>query len=687
MPIPTVTHASDLRIALVDIARLAHVQRPVVSAWRQRFAMGTDAFPKAVNSIDGIDLFDALEVAQWLVDTNHGKNPQALIEVPLFARPSGFDGSYCEAVTALLAMRASHGGPLAGLDASELLDLADEADPDDEALFREIEALGAAAERMARHVDELAEAAYGAAPAFEHVLASHRRTSRGAARGRLANEAASLFSELAIELALTNPSADAASPTFADPTGTCADGLVQIADRLTDIADPVVRSADRDHAGARLLRRRMLVHGLPRTAIAVSDAGDFEVSGPVVHVAQFPSPDEASVEPAAVLSAIDQIAVQMDDAQRAVVLAPASVLVDGGLDGDSASTRSAILRTGRVRAVVRLPAGLLPAAPRQHLALWILGPAHVRVAIADRWTMLSDLAAIELTPTVRGDLVGDLAAAMGDRAALRAHSFTFTRVVPTSRVLARSGSLLDEDGSMKHTPERAHGDAALSARLDTLIAEIGEQSLPSSVRQVRPAAMPERVPTATLGELARDRHVRYLPGVRLDEADSHADAGFPVIGPDEVTGARTPGHRRIDRLQFAADYPSGRLTEPGDVVFLTGARPSAWVDREGSSVAMAPARVLRINRDDDAGLIADILAVDVTRGTPGTPWRMWTARRVGTDQRMPVARVLADLRNECAVVLERLAKLDELEQLIVTGATAGTLTITEPEGDLHAPED
>lgn len=687
MPVPTVTHASDLRIALADIARLAKVQRPVVSSWRQRFATGVDAFPRAVSSTDGIDLFDALEVARWLVDTGHGKNPQAIIEAPLFARPSGFDGSYCEAVTALLAMRASHGAPLAGLDASELLELADETDPDDEALFREIEALGGTTELMARHVDELAEAAFGVAPAFEHILASHRRMNRDAARGRLTDDAASLFSELAIELALTNALTDAASPTFADPSGTCADRLVQIADRLSDIADPVVKSADRDNAEARLLRRRMLAHGVPRTAIAVSDDGDFEVSGPVVHVAQFPSPGEASVEPTVVLSAIDQIAVQMDDAQRAVVLAPASVLVDGGLDVESASARSALLRTGRVRAVVRLPAGLLRSAPRQHLALWVLGPAHERVAIADRWTMLSDLSAFELTPTVRGDLVGDLAAAMGDRAALRAHGFTFTRVVPTSRVLARSGSLLDDGGSMKHAPERAYGDAAISARLDTLIADLGEESMPPSVRQVGPAAMPERVPTATLGELARDRHVRYLAGVRIDEGDVHAVSGFPVIGPDEVNGARTPGERYIDRLEFAGHYRSGRLTEPGDVVFLAGARPSAWIDREGSSVVMAPARVLRINRDDDAGLVPDILAFDVTRSTPGTPWRTWTARRVRPDQRMPVARVLADLRNERALVLERLAKLDELEQLIVTGATAGTLTITEPEGDMHAPED
>lgn len=687
MPIPTVAQTSDLRITLPDVARLAHVRRPVVSVWRKRFASGPHPFPRPIDSVGATEVFDASEVVDWLTVTAHGNNPAAATEVSLFARPAGFDGPYCDAVTSLFALRASHGAPLATLDGAALVDAADEADPDDEALFREIEALGSDAERMARHVDDLVEAAYGVAPAFEHVLDSYRRSRRDAARGELAAEAASLFSELAIELALTNPSADATAPEFADPTGVCADRLVEIADRLSEIAEPIIRSADRDTAAGRLLRRRLLAHGVPRTAMAVDEAGGFELTGPVVHVAQYPSPEATNPGPSDILSAIDQIAVQMDDAQRAVVLGPASALVDGGHDAEAASNRSALLRTGRVRAIVRLPAGLLPSAPRQHLALWVLGPAHERVAIADRWTMLSDLSAFDLTPTVRGDLVGDLAAAMGDRESLRAHGFTFTRIVQTSRVLARSGSLLDDVASLKHAPERARVDAAASARLDALAAELGDDTVPASIRRFAPAREPARVPAATLGELAGDRHLRYVAGVRLDEADITAESGFAVIGPDEMRSLRTPGERRIDRLQFAATYPSGRLTEPGDVVFVTGADPAAWVDHEGSSVVMAPARVLRINRNDDAGLVADILAADIARSTPGTPWRTWTARRVATDHRGPVAEAIADIRHTRAELRARLAKLDELEHLIVAGTTAGALRITEPEGDMHAPED
>lgn len=676
----TVAEATDLRIGLADVARLARVRRPVVSMWRKRFSTRPSAFPAALETRGGVELFDAVSVARWLVDTEHGNNPDAVTEVPLHARPQGFEGSYVDVMTSLLALRAAHGFELGALARDDLMDLADETDPDDEALFRELDRVESGLERMARHADQLVEAAYGVAPAFEHTLVAHRRSSRDDGRSELAAEAASLCAEIAIELALTNPLADAAAPRFADPTGASADRLIDVVDRLTDVAEPVVMSADGDTSAARLLRRRLLAHGVPRTGLAVDAAGDFQVSGPVVNVAQYPSPDGGALDALATLSGIDQIALQMDDAQRAVVVAPSSVLVDGGLQPQAAALRSRVLRTDRVRAIVRLPAGLLPSAPRQHMAIWVLGPAHEGIAIADRWTMLSDLSTFELTPVVRADLVGDLAAAMGDRQAVHAHSFTFTRVTPTSRVLARSGSLLDVGGTLRHAPEQAKVDAETSARFDQIVDDLGADSVPASVRAAVPSAFPARVPPATFADLVREGHVRYVPGSRLDVGDLATDdrSGFTVIGPDEVRGDRTPGDRRIDRLRLAAAYPSARLTEPGDVVFLTGAEPAAWVDHDGSSVVMAPARVLRINRDDDAGLLPDVLAMDVARSAPATRWHSWRVRRVATDQRAPLARTLADLRSARIEALQRIAKLEELEHLIVAGTAAGTLTLTEP---------
>lgn len=682
----TVAQPTDLRISLADIARLARVKRPVVSMWRRRFANSDRPFPPAVAKDGGIELFDAMQVARWLEGTQHGNNADATAEVALYGRPAAVpsDQRGSNGILALLALRAAHGSSLASLDADDLLDLADEVDPDDECLYREVEALGENLLRTAAYVDELADAAFGAPNAFEHVIAAHGRSAVSkAVRLVLSDDAAALVSEVAIELSLTNPEADAAAPRFIDPTGSCADRMVDIAVRLTDLADPLIVTADHDTEAARILRRRLLAHGVPRRALAVRNDGDFEYEGAATHVAHYPTADGQAADPVSILSAVDQIAVQMDDAQRAVVLAPASVLVDGGLDAEASALRSSLLRTGRVRAIVRLPDSLLVAAPRQHLALWVLGPAHESVPIAERWTMLADLSERRLTDAVRADLVGDLAASMGDRAAVSAHPFTFTRLSPTSRVLARTGSLLDMRAGVRHAPDATPADAAASARLDELLAELGEGA-PATARLARPATRPVRLAPTSLGELIREQHVRYLPGTRLLDGDLAAeqDGGFTVIGPDEVTGAGAPGSRTIDRLLLATRYPSARLTEPGDVVFVTSPRPAAWVDRDGSSVIVSPARVLRINAADDAGVLPDVLAADISRRPADSrAWRTWPVRRVATDEREPVAQALNDLRAKRAAARQLIERLDRLESLIVAGVTAGTLTFTEPPVD------
>lgn len=682
----TVAQPTDLRISLADIARLAQVKRPVVSMWRRRFANGDQSFPPALAKEGGIEYFDALQVARWLEGTQHGNNSDAAAEVALYARPAlvPSDERWPSRVLALLALRAVHGSSVASLGFDDLLDLADEVDPDDECLYREVEALGENARRTAAYIDELVDAAFGAPNAFEHFMAvSNRSAASEAARLVLTDDAAAIVSEVAIELALTNSDADPAAPRFIDPTGSCADRMVDIAVRLTDLAEPLIVTADHETEAARMLRRRLLAHGVPRGALAVRDDGDFEFEGAATHVAHYPTSDGHAADPVSILSAVDQIAVQMDDAQRAVVLAPARVLVDGGLDAEASALRSSLLRTGRVRAIVRLPDSLLVAAPRQHLALWVLGTAHESVPIAERWTMLADLSERRLTDAVRADLVGDLAASMGDRAAVSAHPFTFTRLTRTSRVLARTGSLLDMGAGVRHAPDAAPADAAISARLDGLLAELGEAA-PATAQLARPATAPTRLAPTPLGELIRERHVRYLPGTRLldDDVASQAEAGFTVIGPDEVTGARAPGSRTIDRLLLAMRYPSARLTEPGDVVFVTSPRPAAWVDRDGSSVVAAPGRVLRVNAADHAGVLSDVLAADISRRpSDSRAWRTWSVRRVAIDEREPVARALTDLRGKRAAARNQIERLDRLESLIVAGVTAGTLTLTEPPVD------
>lgn len=54
-------------LGLSDIAALARVSRPLVSVWRRRKAASTTPFPAPTTSTGGRELFDAAEVASWLM--------------------------------------------------------------------------------------------------------------------------------------------------------------------------------------------------------------------------------------------------------------------------------------------------------------------------------------------------------------------------------------------------------------------------------------------------------------------------------------------------------------------------------------------------------------------------------------------------------------------------------------------
>ena len=67
------THPS-LLISLADVARLARVQRPVVSMWRSRSAATDSPFPMPIERAGPQELFDAEQVVSWLELTGRGNN-------------------------------------------------------------------------------------------------------------------------------------------------------------------------------------------------------------------------------------------------------------------------------------------------------------------------------------------------------------------------------------------------------------------------------------------------------------------------------------------------------------------------------------------------------------------------------------------------------------------------------------
>ena len=140
-------------VSLADIARLARVQRPVVSMWRKRpTARGVIIpFPQPKATRDAHDVFDLAEVLDWLEQTGRGKNVEARVEAPLVLSHVTSDGDRGEAAAleAVVVLGAMSGRLLSDMAAHDILDLADELDPDDDFAFTEVDAVSDELPRLA----------------------------------------------------------------------------------------------------------------------------------------------------------------------------------------------------------------------------------------------------------------------------------------------------------------------------------------------------------------------------------------------------------------------------------------------------------------------------------------------------------------------------------------------------------
>ncbi|RNE66742.1 hypothetical protein [Cryobacterium tepidiphilum] len=679
----------SLLMTMSDIASLAQVQRPVVSVWRRRAAGTPEPFPAAVVQRAGQELFDSDDVGRWLAASGRGNNPDARADAAAHAALQlslgGTDAFH--ALTALVALRGVLGTPLAGLSRDELLDAADERDPDDDMFYGEVKRTDSVAlDLLCRYVDALVEAAYNEPAAFEKLIATdERQGGRGHRQTRLAANALQLISQVAAALAATQ----SGEPVLVDATGCAGDALLAVVESMHGLIEPTVFTAGFDTPACRLLRRRLLVHRIARLDLAVGGDGSFAVDGNVVHVVQYPTHDEPAMSGAKMLASIENIVLQMDDDQLGVVLAPASVLSDGRVAREIDDLRSALLRSGRVRAIVRLPTGLVPRKPQQAQALWVLGAAHSHVDLADRWTMVADLSSIALDEVAIDDLVSDLVASLGDRATVRAHAFRFARLVLTRTLLASRGSLVAGARPSAHSPIASDH----AARADALLSALNAATDASAALDlaIEPGPTAATAGAATVDTLLADGSLRYIPGNRIDEADiaeggTEAD-GIRLIGPAEVLGDLRLGARRIDRLRYAADYPSGRVTEPGDVVFCTAPRPSAVVDEEGTSVVVFPARILRVHRREPRGLVSRVMAADINALTAADKtWRRWALRRVPAGQACALNDALSAVSKRRQHALERLLRLDELSGLLMDGVASGGFTVASVDPTPPSPE-
>lgn len=681
---PTATLDPDaLRLNLGDVALLAQVRRPVVSTWRSRSAGSDLPFPRAVASTRGREVFDGDEVVTWLEATGRGHNPSPRSDLPTVASLAGApidDDVVVDGLNALLCLHAHADGlPRA---AEDVLDLADEADPDDEYLFTELEALGERLPTLARYVCLRVEADYGVAAAFDTLAAARRRACGETGCSNLSADAMALVVGLAASLAAQ--SGDGAY-ALVDPTGV-GDLAVEVARRRIDAGDdcsvavPSSAATSAPAKARRSLLRRLAVHGVPRDR-ARPDGGSRAVPSRSLAVVHLTPGTDGRRSDADVLQALDEAVLETPGDQTVMVLGPASVMVDrlviaqdrpgrprrdASVANPASAVRDGILRSQRVRCIVRLPAGLDRSRPRARTALWCLGPP-TRAPRESAPVLVADLANVALDPAATSALVADLVAGTAGGRTWRSHAPTFLREVLVRDLLASGGDLV--------RPARAKPPTSLPAALASEVGSLAEQvraDLPPVVLPaVRTRSDPAGVGSTTVEAAMKRGDLLVRPGVRM-VGDDLSGGGVPVIGPSDLDRLHAPT-RHMDRFTMAAQYPRASTTEPGDVIFTTSPRPRAVVDVAGGSLVAAPAQVLRCV---DPALLPAVLVTDVNAQSPtARTWRAWRIRQVPSDQAGAVTTALDRITAHAEAARERLATLDRLATVLVEGATSGVLDL------------
>ncbi|MGB3374135.1 MAG: hypothetical protein WBA87_03215 [Microbacterium sp.] len=622
--------------------------------WRKRFATAADPFPSPVGTKAGRAYFDAVMVAQWLTRTEHGNNADAIADAAASASPDDFDvadSSHVSAVDALLTVRAASGEAVSDLTKDELHRQALAIDPDDACLVSETLSANPSWKEWA---DLLADAAYSPLQASLLLEQRHRAfQSSSGSSSRLTAEGDALLVSLATALA-TGRQAHLVISSGITPSLTG-----ELAAKLTHDTELVVTASSE----ARAIRRRILCDGGP------VPRADSLTESPRVFLLRLALDDTSNA--ATMLNALDEVALEMRDHDRAIVIGPAAALVDSVSRSESLS-RTDVLRSGRVRAIAKLPTGLVVAAPRETLAIWVLGREASNIPIADRFTAVADLTDVTLTKASQADLTSDVLAAMGDDRDIRAHSFRFTRLVRTTALLTAAGSLVPRNNASSIAVESPDDVPAL---LDQALDALG-QDAPSIVPTVSASAP---VPSEHITALIAGRHLRMLSGTRIP-SEELATSGLVVVSANDLDVPSSIGHRHVDSLTFATLHPSAVLTVAGDVVFRTAPTAKAWVDAEGSKVVAYPARVLRIDRADPGGLVPELIAADINQsaGGPGA-WRRWKLRRVTPQLTEPLRTSLTELAACREALTRRVDALDAYAELLTAGITSGAVTLTNPD--------
>lgn len=613
---------SEATFTLRDIAALAGVQRAVVSTWRTRSTVGGRSFPfpVPVDDTGAILRFRRDEIVEWLRATGRGNNPDIHLDAPVWSAP---DGVSLEELVALLCLRSATGEEIGELGHDELLDLAEDIDPEDRFLLREVRT---ATRAGVRHVDDVSEASRGPDEALD--LLERGRIARAHATRELTDAALDLVRTIATMCA--RDLAPAGVPLV--HTGGSHRLALMVA---VDFAELIVPGSELGDNSRALLRRAM-IRGMET---------ETETPLPSVHLCSVLGLDTSSA-----LDDIDRVILGLDRSDVAVILGPASVLCDE-LRGDAERKRAETLRPGNVAFAARLPRGLWREAHRQALGLWICtGAGDARLRVTDIAT-LDDLDA--------RDVAADTVAALRNDTS---RAFRYVRTRELAAVLSKQPVVPRGARAARFvTTEPAdHRDRVIAATQRTV------ESLPGFDVFVEPTPGTIAVSGSSLGQLQYQKTLKIKRGKRYDQDEHDPDGTVNVVDASGPTGIR------LDPIEAAQRYSYATRTEPGDVVFAKNP-PTAWVDPIGGSLLRAPARIIRLASGAEIGphiLAAIINGLPDTAGDP----LAWNIPHLETGAQELDDAVAAATAYE-ARLRKRLVAVRNLTGCMINGVTEGAITI------------
>lgn len=680
--------AGEQLISMAEIAELARVQRPVVTTWRRRHR----DFPAPVSADPARPLFGADKVADWLIGTGRADPDQLRPELSLYTLSSLTSmlpaRDLVAVLTALICLRHLDDDEHLADGADDLADTlqgrAWARDPEDRYLVAEITRMPDQAARLAPLADELVEAAWGCAGAFERLMGARNRLKVAELfSDAVTASAARLMAELSgvRQLALINQ-----SPLISDLAVGTGDLLTAVADLLGPDMTPMFTGAEPDAFLGRIARRRLLVHGIPALDLDIRIGGELpdKAGEPDAIITQLPYRPGEERGDADTIARLDDISVRIPRGRTAVVLGPASVLA-GDLPPYSAAERrrADLISSGMVEAVIRMPGGTLPYRPGYEPALWV-----ITSSFGSPWAgriLLADVSNKTLTDEIIDGLISDVVTWRRDGYEPRAHARQFCTEELISDLAEQPGSLSSRNRRGRYSA-RASADARV-ARISEIQAGLtdaanGHPAHQSVVSHLAagPLLAPEVI---TISKLIARRRLALVSGTRLRTSDVSATGQHAVIGPDEVLGQSLRGAVRIDRGVLAARYPHARLTEPGDVIVTAVPSLGAMVDDAGFSVVAFPARAIRISEPERDRFTPQVLAALIRHGE--TAHRPAGAIRLA---RRLEELALPQLTNEdarrldslLAIACERerrarreLELLSELTETAAAGLTDGTL--------------